>query len=190
MSQDVGAGMNRKKRSHTQSGLVRFFQFIYAQKIATSWPFQFRISGLIAVRNSHLSGVRRKEVPWPSFQQPNTRAEGLESKSQLRQQQRQEDGQASQDQQDRSKAVIPSPNRAATDHCDQRSDYQEGQQLLRDQASVKFVCETGPKTGSQHGIRDGAARQTDSQCHLRRSLNCLGLFYAHHGCIGHNLKFL
>jgi len=39
MLQDVGAEMNRKNRSHTQSGLVRFFQFIYAQKIAADWPF-------------------------------------------------------------------------------------------------------------------------------------------------------
>src|SRR5579872_4577063 len=46
MLQDVGAEMNRKNRSHTQSGLVRFFQFIYAQQIAADWPFEFRISGL------------------------------------------------------------------------------------------------------------------------------------------------
>jgi thymidylate synthase len=39
MVQDVGAEMNRKKRSHAQSGLVRFFQFIYAQQIAADWPF-------------------------------------------------------------------------------------------------------------------------------------------------------
>jgi len=45
MLQDVGAEMNRKNRSHTQSGLVRFFQFIYAQQIAADWPFEFRISG-------------------------------------------------------------------------------------------------------------------------------------------------
>jgi hypothetical protein len=47
MSQDVGAEMNRKNRSHTQSGLVRFFQFVYAQQTAADWPFQFRISGLM-----------------------------------------------------------------------------------------------------------------------------------------------
>jgi hypothetical protein len=39
MLQDVGAEMNRKKRRHTQSGLARFFQFIYAQQIAADWPF-------------------------------------------------------------------------------------------------------------------------------------------------------
>jgi hypothetical protein len=46
MSQGFGAEMNRKNRSHTRSGLVRFFQFIYAQKITADGPFQFRISGL------------------------------------------------------------------------------------------------------------------------------------------------
>jgi len=45
MLQDVGAEMNRKNRSLTQSGLVRFFQFIYAQQIAVDWPFEFRILG-------------------------------------------------------------------------------------------------------------------------------------------------
>ena len=39
MSQDVGAEMNRKNRSHTQSGLVRFLRFIYAQQIAADCPF-------------------------------------------------------------------------------------------------------------------------------------------------------
>jgi hypothetical protein len=39
MLQGVGAEMNRKKRSHTQSGLVTFFPFIYAQQIAADWLF-------------------------------------------------------------------------------------------------------------------------------------------------------
>jgi hypothetical protein len=47
LPQDFGEEMNRKNRSHTQSGLVRFFQFIHAQQIAADWPFLFRISGLI-----------------------------------------------------------------------------------------------------------------------------------------------
>jgi hypothetical protein len=39
MLQDVGAEMNRKNRSHTQRGLVRFFQFISAHQIAADRPF-------------------------------------------------------------------------------------------------------------------------------------------------------
>jgi len=46
MLQDLGAEMNRKNRSHAQSGLVRFFQFIYAQQIAADWPFEISDFGL------------------------------------------------------------------------------------------------------------------------------------------------
>jgi len=40
----------------TQSGLVRFFQFIYAQQIAADWPFEFRISGLTEAKSKRSRG--------------------------------------------------------------------------------------------------------------------------------------
>jgi hypothetical protein len=46
MRQAVGAETVWKNRSHTRSGLVRFFQTVYAQEINADWPFLFRISGL------------------------------------------------------------------------------------------------------------------------------------------------
>jgi len=39
MLKDFGVEMNRKNRTYAQSGLVRFFQFIYAQKTVADWPF-------------------------------------------------------------------------------------------------------------------------------------------------------
>jgi hypothetical protein len=50
MRQDVGAETVWKNRCHTRSGLVRFFQTVYAQEIDADWPFLFRISGLIIPR--------------------------------------------------------------------------------------------------------------------------------------------
>jgi hypothetical protein len=47
MRQDVGAETVWKNRIHTRSGLVRFFQTVYAQQIDASRPFLFRILGLI-----------------------------------------------------------------------------------------------------------------------------------------------
>jgi hypothetical protein len=46
LRQDVGAETPWKNRSHTRSGLVRFFQGVCAQQIGADWPFLFRISGL------------------------------------------------------------------------------------------------------------------------------------------------
>jgi hypothetical protein len=46
MRQNVGAETLWKNRSHTRSGLVRFFQTVYAQQIDVDRPFLFRISGL------------------------------------------------------------------------------------------------------------------------------------------------
>ncbi len=45
MRQDVGAETLWKNRSHTRSGLVRFFQTVYAQQIDADRPVLFRISG-------------------------------------------------------------------------------------------------------------------------------------------------
>jgi hypothetical protein len=45
MRQAVGAETIWKNRSHTRSGLVRFFQTVYAQQIDAERPFRFRISG-------------------------------------------------------------------------------------------------------------------------------------------------
>jgi hypothetical protein len=39
MRQDVGAETLWKNRSHTRSGLVRFFLSAYAQEIDADWPF-------------------------------------------------------------------------------------------------------------------------------------------------------
>jgi hypothetical protein len=44
MRQAVGAETVWKNRSHTHSGLVRFFQNVYAQEIDADRPFLFRIS--------------------------------------------------------------------------------------------------------------------------------------------------
>jgi hypothetical protein len=45
MRQDIGAETGWKNRSHTRSGLARFFQPVYAQEIDADRPFLFRISG-------------------------------------------------------------------------------------------------------------------------------------------------
>jgi hypothetical protein len=50
MRQDVGAETFWKNRSHTRSGLVRFFQTVYAQQIDADRPFLFRISGSSLIR--------------------------------------------------------------------------------------------------------------------------------------------
>jgi hypothetical protein len=46
MSQDVGAQTHWKNRSHTRSGLARFFQCVCAQEVAADGRFLFRFSGL------------------------------------------------------------------------------------------------------------------------------------------------
>jgi hypothetical protein len=46
MRQAVGTETVWKNRSHTRSGLVRFFQIVYAQQLDADRPFLFRISGL------------------------------------------------------------------------------------------------------------------------------------------------
>ena len=43
--QDVGAKTVWKNRSHARSGLVRFFQAVYAQLMDADCPFLFRSSG-------------------------------------------------------------------------------------------------------------------------------------------------
>ena len=63
MRQDVGAETDWKKRSHTRSGLVRFFQAVYAQEITSDWPSQFRFSGL----DHHASNRRKVELAWKSI---------------------------------------------------------------------------------------------------------------------------
>ena len=45
MRQDVGAETLWKNRRHTRSGLVRFFQTVYAQEIDADRPFLFRRPG-------------------------------------------------------------------------------------------------------------------------------------------------
>jgi hypothetical protein len=47
MRQAVGAETVWKNRSHTRSGLVRFFQTVYARQIDADRLFLFRISGLM-----------------------------------------------------------------------------------------------------------------------------------------------
>jgi FKBP-type peptidyl-prolyl cis-trans isomerase FklB len=54
MRQAVGAETIWKNRSHTRSGLVRFFQTVYAQKIDADRPFLFRILGLNITENSRM----------------------------------------------------------------------------------------------------------------------------------------
>jgi hypothetical protein len=39
LRQDIGAETPGKNRSHTRSGLVRFFQGVCAQAMAADWPF-------------------------------------------------------------------------------------------------------------------------------------------------------
>jgi hypothetical protein len=39
LRQDVGTETPWKNRSHTRSGLVRFFQGVGAQEMAADWPF-------------------------------------------------------------------------------------------------------------------------------------------------------
>jgi hypothetical protein len=45
MRQDIGAETVWKNRSHTRSGLVKFFQTVYARQIDADRPFLFRFSG-------------------------------------------------------------------------------------------------------------------------------------------------
>ena len=45
MSQDIGAQTHWKNRSHTRSGLARFFQCVCAQEIASDGRFLFRFLG-------------------------------------------------------------------------------------------------------------------------------------------------
>ena len=46
LRQDAGAETVWKNRSHTHSGLVRFFQTVYAQQIGADWPFLSLVLGL------------------------------------------------------------------------------------------------------------------------------------------------